>query len=158
MDAPDSGKQRIAFEPVQQYLSGIPYEDFESNEDSDVENGDGIESSDGEKILQKELSMRTSNDISDEENYFTSDPQLAERNLALHNVTNGNRYVPQKSALLTSWEFLDPLFNKMRNLPDEIASLSSLISLKVVNNKLVELPLNCRLTRDWRTWISQTID
>ena len=29
----------------------------------------------------------------------------------------------------------------MRNLPDEITLLNSLVSLKVTNNKLVELPL-----------------
>ncbi|CAA2971661.1 ribosome biogenesis BMS1 homolog [Olea europaea subsp. europaea] len=80
-DAPDSGIQRGALEPAELYRSGIQDEDGESEEDTDAEDGDRIESSDGEKILKKNLSMRTSDDSSDEENYFTSDHQPpAERN------------------------------------------------------------------------------
>ncbi|CAI9757098.1 unnamed protein product [Fraxinus pennsylvanica] len=74
-DAPDSGNQREALEPAEQYGSGIQDEDGESEEDTHTEDGDRIESSDGEKILQKNLSMKTSDDSSDEENYFTSDHQ-----------------------------------------------------------------------------------
>lgn len=80
-DASDSGIQREALEPAELYRSGIQDEDGESEEDTDAEDGDRIESSDGEKILKKNLSMRTSDDSSDEENYFTSDHQPpAERN------------------------------------------------------------------------------
>lgn len=50
------------------------------------------------------------------------------------------RYLPPEIGCLSSLEYLDLSFNKMRSLPTVITYLNALISLKVANNKLVELP------------------
>ncbi|PHT83693.1 hypothetical protein T459_12136 [Capsicum annuum] len=49
-------------------------------------------------------------------------------------------YLHPVIACLTNLECLDLSFNKMRNLPDEIIHLNSLLSLNVADNKSIEVP------------------
>ncbi|KAF3663842.1 hypothetical protein FXO37_11797 [Capsicum annuum] len=57
----------------------------------------------------------------------------------LVNKTLG-KYLHPVIACLTNLECLDLSFNKMRNLPDEIIHLNSLLSLNVADNKSIEVP------------------
>ncbi|KAK4419933.1 Ribosome biogenesis protein BMS1 [Sesamum alatum] len=65
----------VALEPVEHYQPEIKDEGGEVDEDSDTEDEDGLESSDGEKILKKKSSSRIMDDSSDEETNYASEQQ-----------------------------------------------------------------------------------
>lgn len=61
------------------------------------------------------------------------------------------RYLPAEIGCLTSLEYLDLSFNKIKSLPNEISYLSSLVSLKVAHNRLIELPSVLALLQNLET-------
>ncbi|KAL0394111.1 UNVERIFIED_CONTAM: Ribosome biogenesis protein BMS1 [Sesamum latifolium] len=75
VNAHELANREVSIEPVEHYQPDIKDEEGESYEDSDTEDEDGLDSSDGEKIVKRKSSSRIMDDSSDEETNYASEQQ-----------------------------------------------------------------------------------